>query len=82
MGSLGESQPGVLRMTRDSIENIWGERTPYKHEWPTTVDEKVLEELDKWVQSACFLCKYDGLQRSTVYTKYLDLQHDIAMAAK
>jgi ferredoxin-nitrate reductase len=47
MESLGESQPGVLRMTMDSIEDIWGERTPYKHEWLTRVDERVMEEPDK-----------------------------------
>ena len=26
--------------TRDSINNIWGERTPYKGTWPVRVDER------------------------------------------
>lgn len=45
-----------LRQSRDSIENIWGERTPYNGSWPTRVDERVVEEPEKWVQSACVLC--------------------------
>ncbi|KAL2837336.1 hypothetical protein BJY01DRAFT_258393 [Aspergillus pseudoustus] len=42
--------------TRDSIKNIWGERTPYKHQWPTRCDSHVVDTPDKWVQSACVLC--------------------------
>src|SRR5436305_12047899 len=42
--------------TRDSIADIWGERTPYKDEWPVRVDERTLETPDHWVQSACVLC--------------------------
>ncbi|KAB5576489.1 hypothetical protein GE09DRAFT_1170103 [Coniochaeta sp. 2T2.1] len=42
--------------TRDSIEDIWGPRTPYKDEWPTRVDKACDEEPDNWVQSACVLC--------------------------
>lgn len=45
-----------LRASRDSIEDIWGPRTPYKHVWPTRADELVMEEPEKWVQSACVLC--------------------------
>lgn len=71
MESLGVPQPGVLRMTRDSIEDIWGERTPYKDEWPTRVDERVMEEPDKWVQSACVLCRYEALQRLMTYAEHL-----------
>ncbi|KAJ4321123.1 hypothetical protein N0V94_003070 [Neodidymelliopsis sp. IMI 364377] len=33
--------------SRNSIEDIWGPRTPYKHEWPTRVDEAKDEEPDK-----------------------------------
>ncbi|EED18049.1 periplasmic nitrate reductase, putative [Talaromyces stipitatus ATCC 10500] len=40
----------------DSIADIWGQRTPYKHEWPTRVDERLIDEPEKWVQSACVLC--------------------------
>ncbi|EAW21029.1 molybdopterin oxidoreductase family protein [Aspergillus fischeri NRRL 181] len=42
--------------TRDSIANVYGQRTPYKHEWPTRCDVRTLEEPEKWVQSACVLC--------------------------
>ncbi|TKA66472.1 hypothetical protein B0A49_09842 [Cryomyces minteri] len=42
--------------TRNSVEDVWGPRTPYKYEWPTRVDTHVLEEPEKWVQSACVLC--------------------------
>ncbi|KAF4962375.1 hypothetical protein FSARC_9541 [Fusarium sarcochroum] len=42
--------------SRDSIEDIWGPRTPYIHQWPTRVDHAYDEEPEKWVQSACVLC--------------------------
>uniref|UniRef100_A0A093XDL3 Nitrate reductase n=1 Tax=Talaromyces marneffei PM1 TaxID=1077442 RepID=A0A093XDL3_TALMA len=42
--------------TRDAIADIWGPRTPYKHEWPTRVDERLIDEPEKWVQSACVFC--------------------------
>lgn len=45
-----------FRETRNAIEDIFGARTPYKHEWPTRVDERSIEEPEKWVQSACVLC--------------------------
>ena len=38
-----------MRVTRDSIEDIWGERTPYVDAWPVRVDERTLEEPDRWV---------------------------------
>jgi ferredoxin-nitrate reductase len=44
------------KQSRDSVEDIWGERTPYKHEWPVRVDYKVSKEPEKWIQSACVLC--------------------------
>lgn len=43
--------------SRDSIEDIWGPRTPYVHQWPTRVDHACDEEPEKWVQSACVLCR-------------------------
>jgi len=58
-------------MTEGSIENIWGE-DPCKHEWLTRVDERVLEEPDEWIQSACVLCRYDRMQLSTAYGRNLD----------
>jgi hypothetical protein len=51
---------GPLHECRNSIEDIWGQRTPYKHEWPTRVDEAWDEEPEKWVQSACVLCRYES----------------------
>jgi anaerobic selenocysteine-containing dehydrogenase len=45
-----------MAQSRDSIKDIWGERTAYKGEWPVRVDENVTEEPDRWVQSACVLC--------------------------
>lgn len=48
--------PKVCSRTRDSVADVWGPRTPYKHEWPTRIDEQLVEEPEKWVQSACVLC--------------------------
>ncbi|MFL5789636.1 MAG: molybdopterin oxidoreductase family protein [Flavisolibacter sp.] len=42
--------------TRNSIKNIWGDRTPYSRRWPIRIDKQVIEEPDQWVQSACILC--------------------------
>ncbi|MFC4930285.1 molybdopterin oxidoreductase family protein [Massilia sp. GCM10023247] len=44
--------------SRNSIADIWGERTPYAghDKWPVRVDQRTLEAPDKWVQSACVLC--------------------------
>ncbi|KAF2856852.1 nitrate reductase [Plenodomus tracheiphilus IPT5] len=42
--------------SRNSIEDIWGPRTPYVHEWPVRVDEAKDEDPEKWVQSACVMC--------------------------
>src|SRR3954470_19399459 len=45
-----------MKESRDSINDIWGERTPYVENWPVRVDERTEEEVDRWVQSACALC--------------------------
>jgi anaerobic selenocysteine-containing dehydrogenase len=45
-----------IRQTRDSIADIWGPRTPYHGAWPERVDERIIEEPERWVQSACVLC--------------------------
>lgn len=45
-----------MNATRDSIQNIWGERTPYYAQWPQRVDEQTEAQPDHWVQSACVLC--------------------------
>jgi ferredoxin-nitrate reductase len=46
----------MVSKTRDSIKDIWGERTPYSDQWPSRVDQYLSEEPDHWVQSACVLC--------------------------
>ena len=46
----------MMHETRDSIADIWGERTPYAGEWPVRVDERTVEEPEQWIQSACILC--------------------------
>jgi ferredoxin-nitrate reductase len=46
-----------MKETRDSITDIWGERTPHEeNKWPVRVDERTLEKPERWVQSACVLC--------------------------
>lgn len=44
--------------TRDSINDIWGERTPHGagQAWPARVDERVSETPERWVRGACVLC--------------------------
>ncbi|KAJ5982023.1 hypothetical protein N7451_012123 [Penicillium sp. IBT 35674x] len=42
--------------SRDSIKSVWGERTPYKHQWPTRCDSHLVDTPERWVQSACVLC--------------------------
>jgi len=44
--------------SRDSIQDVWGPRTPYHGEgaWPARVDELTGEDPDRWVQSCCVLC--------------------------
>jgi len=42
--------------THNSIQDIWGPRTPHQGQWPMRVDERTTEEPDHWVQSACVLC--------------------------
>jgi anaerobic selenocysteine-containing dehydrogenase len=45
-----------MRQTRDSVTDIWGSRTPFFDDLPVRVDERTLEEPERWVQSACVLC--------------------------
>ncbi|MEY2562853.1 MAG: hypothetical protein QOH88_1046 [Verrucomicrobiota bacterium] len=45
-----------MEATRDSIADIWGERTPYFENWPERVDQRTTDEPTRWVQSACVLC--------------------------
>ncbi|HEV2861874.1 MAG TPA: nitrate reductase [Pyrinomonadaceae bacterium] len=46
-----------MKETRDSVSDVWGERTPHLHHmWPVRADARALEEPERWVQSACVLC--------------------------
>ncbi|MDB4985967.1 MAG: molybdopterin oxidoreductase [Myxococcaceae bacterium] len=47
-----------MATTRDSIEDVWGARTPHEpgQDWPVRVDERTLSEPERWVQAACVLC--------------------------
>ncbi len=47
-----------MSRTRDSIRDIWGERTPYEGDgqWPVRVDQQTEAEPERWVQSCCMLC--------------------------
>jgi ferredoxin-nitrate reductase len=44
--------------SRNSIQDIWGERTPFRgqHKWPERVDYQLIEQPERWVQSAYGLC--------------------------
>src|SRR5436305_14746243 len=44
--------------SRNSIQNVWRERTPFegREQWPERVDYRISEEPDRWVKSACVLC--------------------------
>jgi len=48
----------TMSRTRDSIRDIWGERTPYEGDgqWPVRVDQQTEAEPERWVQSCCMLC--------------------------
>ena len=35
--------------TRDSIDDIWGTRTPHHGEWPVRVDERTVADAERWV---------------------------------
>ncbi|QEH34793.1 Nitrate reductase [Aquisphaera giovannonii] len=45
-----------MQETRDSIADIWGERTPYEGTWPVRQDVRIEAEPERWVPSACVLC--------------------------
>jgi anaerobic selenocysteine-containing dehydrogenase len=45
-------------VSSERTTDVWGERTPLAAggEWPVRVDEHVVEQPERWVQSACVLC--------------------------
>src|SRR3954467_7403717 len=54
--TMRNGMEGVGRESRDSIADIWGDRTPTDRSWTARVDERVVEEPERWVQSCCVLC--------------------------
>ena len=44
--------------TAERTRDLWRERAAFATgaEWPVRVDEYVVEEPERWVQSACVLC--------------------------
>ncbi|MFC4638930.1 molybdopterin oxidoreductase family protein [Deinococcus hohokamensis] len=48
----------MMKQSRDSINDIWGERTPHGpgQPWPVRVDERVSETPEHWVRGTCVLC--------------------------
>ena len=42
--------------TRDSIADIWGERTPFEGTWPARVDERTTDEAGALGPVGCVLC--------------------------
>ncbi len=44
------------KRTRDPVQDVWGDRTPYYQQWPDRVDARIVEQPDRWVQSTCILC--------------------------
>ena len=45
-----------MQESRDSIADVWGDRTPFEGDWPVRVDQRTTEEPERWVPSACVLC--------------------------
>lgn len=41
---------------RDSISDIWGNRTPHFAVWPARHDEEYADAVEQWVPSTCALC--------------------------
>ena len=42
--------------SRDSINHVWGDRSPYHRDWEVRVDERTTKTVEAWIQSACILC--------------------------
>ncbi|MFL5716085.1 MAG: molybdopterin-dependent oxidoreductase, partial [Chloroflexota bacterium] len=55
-GSAPRASAEGGRATRDSIQDIWGPRTPHVGQWPTRIDERSIAEPERWVSSVCVLC--------------------------
>lgn len=45
-----------MTSTRNSLEDVWGPRTPYRGQWPERSDSSAEANVDTWIPSACVLC--------------------------
>jgi len=55
-GSAPRASAEGGRATRDSIQDVWGPRTPHVGQWPARIDERSIAEPERWVSSVCVLC--------------------------
>src|SRR3954451_19959308 len=55
-GSAPRASAEGGRATRDSIQDVWGPRTPHVGQWPTRIDERSIAQPERWVSSVCVLC--------------------------
>lgn len=48
----------MMKQSRDSINDIWGARTPHApgEAWPARVDERLSDVPEHWVRGTCVLC--------------------------
>ena len=46
----------LMTNSRDSINDVWGDRAPYYENWSERVDERTDGSAESWIQSACVLC--------------------------
>ena len=47
-----------MKTTRDSIADVWGPRTGFgaDRRWPERIDERTIDDPERWVKSVCLLC--------------------------
>src|ERR1043166_3357912 len=45
-----------MASSRDSIKDVWGPRAPFYESWSERVDQRTIEPVESWIQSACLLC--------------------------
>ncbi len=52
----GRARRTMADQSRDSVRDVWGERTRYAGDWPVRVDRRTVAEPERWVPSCCPLC--------------------------
>lgn len=53
LSTLSKETP--MGQSRDSVVDIWDERTPHHGAWPERVDQRTTDEPQRRVRSACVL---------------------------